>query len=76
MGTWSLLWRQLLEGKPVAAFGGLIHQPEVETGRVLTTPQHYAYLKIAEGCDNRCAYCVIPSLQGPVPEPPDGRRAL
>ena len=53
----------LLEGKPVASFGD-IHQPEVETGRVLTTPQHYAYLKIAEGCDNHCAYCVIPSLRG------------
>ena len=31
---------------------------------MLTTPQHYAYLKIAEGCDNHCAYCVIPSLRG------------
>ncbi len=35
-----------------------------EVGRVLTTPQWYAYLKIAEGCDNRCSYCVIPSLRG------------
>ena len=32
--------------------------------RVLTTPEYYAYLKIAEGCDNHCAYCVIPSLRG------------
>ena len=35
-----------------------------EFDRVLTTPGHYAYLRIAEGCDNRCAYCVIPSLRG------------
>ena len=35
-----------------------------EVGRVLTTPDYYAYLKIAEGCDNHCAYCVIPSLRG------------
>ena len=33
--------------------------------RVLTTPEYTAYLKIAEGCDNRCAYCAIPSIRGP-----------
>ena len=32
--------------------------------RVLTTPRHYAYLKIAEGCDHRCAFCIIPKLRG------------
>lgn len=32
--------------------------------RVLTTPGHYAYLKIAEGCDNFCTYCIIPKLRG------------
>ncbi len=32
--------------------------------RILTTPEYYAYLKIAEGCDNRCAYCAIPSIRG------------
>lgn len=32
--------------------------------RVLTTPYHYAYLKIADGCDNRCTYCAIPSIRG------------
>ena len=53
----------LLEGRSVERFGS-IHAPEEEVGRVLTTPQHYAYLKIAEGCDNHCAYCVIPSLRG------------
>ena len=35
-----------------------------EVGRVLTTPEYYAYLKIAEGCDNHCAFCVIPQLRG------------
>lgn len=34
------------------------------TDRVLTTPYHYAYLKIAEGCDNHCTYCAIPSIRG------------
>ena len=47
----------------MASFGD-IDAPEVETGRILTTPEHYAFIKIAEGCDNRCAYCVIPSLRG------------
>ena len=32
--------------------------------RMLTTPPHWAYLKIAEGCDNRCAYCAIPGIRG------------
>ncbi|MDY5439715.1 MAG: 30S ribosomal protein S12 methylthiotransferase RimO [Eubacteriales bacterium] len=32
--------------------------------RIVTTPYHYAYLKIAEGCDNKCTYCAIPSIRG------------
>ena len=54
---------RLLEGQSVADFGS-IDAPEQETGRILTTPEHYAYLKIAEGCDNRCSYCIIPYLRG------------
>ncbi len=54
---------KLLEGETVEDFGS-IDAPEVETGRILTTPEHYAYIKIAEGCDNRCAYCIIPYLRG------------
>lgn len=53
----------LLEERSVQDFGD-IDAPEEETGRILTTPEHYAYLKIAEGCDNRCAYCIIPYLRG------------
>ena len=53
----------LLEDNTVVSFGD-IDAPEQETGRVMTTPEHYAYIKIAEGCDNRCSYCVIPSLRG------------
>ena len=54
---------RLLEGEAVSEFGS-IDAPELETGRIVTTPEHYAYIKIAEGCDNRCAYCVIPYLRG------------
>ncbi|MCW2278514.1 30S ribosomal protein S12 methylthiotransferase RimO [Heliophilum fasciatum] len=32
--------------------------------RVLTTPRHYAYIKVADGCDNHCSYCMIPALRG------------
>ena len=53
----------LLEEKTVADFGS-IDAPEEETGRILTTPEHYAFIKIAEGCDNRCSYCIIPYLRG------------
>ena len=53
----------LLSDNAVSEFGS-IDAPEQETGRVLTTPRHYAFIKIAEGCDNHCAYCVIPSLRG------------
>ena len=53
----------LLAERTVSDFGS-IDAPEQETGRILTTPEHYAYIKIAEGCDNRCSYCVIPYLRG------------
>ena len=37
---------------------------ELKTRRYLTTPSHYAYLKISEGCDRRCSYCAIPFIRG------------
>ena len=53
----------LLDDISVSQFDS-IDTPEQETGRILTTPEHYAYIKIAEGCDNRCSYCIIPYLRG------------
>ena len=53
----------LQKDEAIVEFGS-IDAPEQETGRVLTTPEHYAFIKIAEGCDNRCAYCIIPYLRG------------
>ena len=53
----------LLNQQTVSEFGS-IDAPEQETGRIVTTPEHYAFIKIAEGCDNRCAYCIIPYLRG------------
>ena len=43
---------------------GNVSAAEQGGARILSTPPWYAYLRIAEGCDNRCAYCVIPSLRG------------
>ena len=37
---------------------------DAETPRTLTTPRHYAYVKVAEGCDYNCAFCIIPTLRG------------
>ena len=54
---------RLLADEQVVDFGS-IDAPEQETGRVVTTPEHYAFIKIAEGCDNRCSYCIIPYLRG------------
>lgn len=36
----------------------------IDDERILSTPSHWAYLKIAEGCDNRCSYCAIPGIRG------------
>ena len=49
--------------KPIALYGDLDGQIS-ETSRVISTSPVWAYLKIAEGCDNRCAYCVIPDIRG------------
>ena len=38
--------------------------PKADAGRILTTGGHYAYLKIAEGCNKHCTYCIIPSIRG------------
>lgn len=48
-------------------FGRVVMAPDrnyYEKGRTLTTPAHYAYLKIADGCDNFCSYCAIPLIRG------------
>ncbi|WP_313583732.1 30S ribosomal protein S12 methylthiotransferase RimO [Lacrimispora sp.] len=56
---------EALGGKEhVQRFHELDEIPEVETDRILTTGGHYAFLKIAEGCDKHCTYCIIPSLRG------------
>ncbi|MCD6200720.1 MAG: 30S ribosomal protein S12 methylthiotransferase RimO [Bacteroidales bacterium] len=48
----------------VETAGGRFY-PELLTHRSLTTPPHYAYLKVSEGCDRTCAFCSIPAIRGP-----------
>ncbi len=48
----------------VSCFHELDLLPQTETDRILTTGGHYAFLKIAEGCDKHCTYCIIPTLRG------------
>ncbi len=55
--------RELMAGQRPRRFAD-INGPVEEFDRVLTTPGHYAYLRIAEGCNNRCAFCIIPYLRG------------
>ena len=55
--------RAALEGTEADRFGD-INAPVDEVGRYLTTGPGWAYLRIAEGCDNRCAYCAIPYIRG------------
>lgn len=54
---------QVMAGEECAHFSSINGAVE-ELPRVLSTPRYYAYLRIAEGCSNRCAYCVIPKLRG------------
>lgn len=54
---------RVLAGEQVCRFGD-INAPLIEPSRILTTPQYFAYLRIGEGCDNHCAYCIIPKLRG------------
>ncbi len=51
-------------GKPVIRLNALTRLPRTDTGRIVTTGGHYAHLKIAEGCDKRCTYCIIPKIRG------------
>jgi ribosomal protein S12 methylthiotransferase len=55
--------RDTLDGKKADRFGDK-DAPVDEVGRFITTGPSWAYIKIAEGCDNRCAFCAIPSIRG------------
>lgn len=54
---------KVLQGKKQQCFPDKLLLP-LEGGRIQSTPYYYAYLKIAEGCDNHCTYCAIPMIRG------------
>ena len=60
----NVLKKALGGEESVSCFHELDLLPQTETDRILTTGGHYAFLKIAEGCDKHCTYCIIPSLRG------------
>ena len=55
---------KVFEGKRYLEFKDINALTEISKKRVLTTGGYYGYLKIAEGCDKRCTYCIIPKLRG------------
>lgn len=55
---------ELTDGEKHSYFEPLDLPPAAAVGRMLTSGTHYAYLKIAEGCDKHCTYCVIPQVRG------------
>ena len=66
-GSWDELIQALdkvFDGEKYLDFQDVDRLPQAEGKRVITTGGHYDYLKIAEGCDKRCTYCIIPKLRG------------
>lgn len=55
---------EILQDKKAVETSSFHFLPNADTDRVLTTPPHTAYLKISEGCNRRCTYCIIPQLRG------------
>lgn len=55
---------EVLEGQKVKQFDDLQAMPEVDVQRIMTTGGYSSYLKIAEGCDKHCTYCIIPKVRG------------
>lgn len=66
---------QVIESGLLGEKMGGVDRPEFEytndLPRLTTTPEYTAYVKIAEGCDNRCSYCIIPELRGPLKSRPE-----
>lgn len=57
--------REVLDGGRLERFPDRCHWP-LDGPRLQTTPPFFAYMRVADGCDNRCAYCAIPLIRGPL----------
>jgi ribosomal protein S12 methylthiotransferase len=58
------VWYGVHDMKQIVTAAQATFNHELLTDRILTTPSHYAYLKIAEGCNRRCSFCAIPVIRG------------
>ena len=58
--------------KPHDPYTDLVPPPNIGPAGVKLTPKHYAYLKISEGCNHRCTFCIIPSMRGDLVSRPIG----
>lgn len=56
---------EIFAGRPKDHYQELDQKPLTDRKRIVTTGGHFAYLKIAEGCDKHCTYCIIPKVRGP-----------
>lgn len=56
--------KESLEGKKVSRYDSIHELKDEPRKRLISTPGYYEYIKIAEGCDNHCTYCIIPKLRG------------
>jgi ribosomal protein S12 methylthiotransferase len=56
--------KQVIYGKRYTYFADINELPKSKSKRILSTGTHYSYLKIAEGCDKHCTYCIIPKVRG------------
>jgi len=63
-GATSVIPLLRANGEPVGTRSLPTYLYDAQTPRMLATPRHYAYVKIAEGCDYKCAFCIIPTLRG------------
>ncbi len=61
----SVVLEEVFSGRPRDHYQRLDSSPLTDRKRIVTTGGHFAYLKIAEGCDKHCTYCIIPKVRGP-----------
>jgi len=60
------VWSRSRGPRPGLYLGGYLPQPWSDQGRLRLTPAHYAYVRISEGCDQKCTFCTIPAIRGPL----------